>query len=92
MVHLPEYILLIVTKVYLVEIYKAVHKLCFVGCPLILQSDPGTENTIVGALQCVFRHDADDSFAGINSYRVVRSVFNQVSWPFELFFIRYFIH
>jgi len=51
------------------------------GCPLILQSDPGTENCIMGALQCVLRHNATDIFAGFQSYRihVVRSVFNQVN-------------
>ncbi|XP_061181657.1 uncharacterized protein LOC133190185 [Saccostrea echinata] len=47
------------------------------GCPTILQSDPGTENIIMGALQCLFRHEGKDMFTGIDSYRVVRSLFNQ---------------
>ncbi|VDI17274.1 Hypothetical predicted protein [Mytilus galloprovincialis] len=47
------------------------------GVPLVLQSDPGTENVLIGALQCTLRHEADDYFAGIKSFRVVRSKFNQ---------------
>ncbi|XP_069126950.1 uncharacterized protein [Argopecten irradians] len=47
------------------------------GCPMILQSDPGTENVVIGALQCVLRHNSTDCFSGIHSYRIVRSVFNQ---------------
>jgi len=38
----------------------------------------------MGALQCVFRHASDDSFSGINSFRVVRSVLNQVYPVFVL--------
>ncbi|XP_069109274.1 uncharacterized protein [Argopecten irradians] len=49
----------------------------FKGCPMVLQTDPGTENVIMGGIQCVFRHDADDCFSGIDSFRVSRSVFNQ---------------
>ena len=45
---------------------------------MVLEADPGTENVIIGALQCTFRHEADDKFAGENSFRVVRSKFNQV--------------
>ncbi|KAK3087316.1 hypothetical protein FSP39_004552 [Pinctada imbricata] len=40
------------------------------GCPSLLQSDPGTENVIVGSLQSLF-HKSDESF------RIVRSTFNQ---------------
>ncbi|XP_061170646.1 uncharacterized protein LOC133180064 [Saccostrea echinata] len=47
------------------------------GCPLILQADPGTENITMGALHCLFRHDAADDFAGLSSFRVSRSDFNQ---------------
>ncbi|XP_033758499.1 uncharacterized protein LOC117340828 isoform X2 [Pecten maximus] len=47
------------------------------GCPMVLQADPGTENGIMGSLQCLFRHTSNDSFSGIHSYRVVRSIFNQ---------------
>jgi len=45
---------------------------------MVLQSDPGTENCIMGSLQCLFRHTSHDTFSGIRSYRVVRSIFNQV--------------
>ena len=38
-----------------------------------LEADHGTENGIIGALQCTFRHHAEDKFAGVNSFRVVRS-------------------
>jgi len=44
-----------------------------------LQADPGTENSDMGAIQCTLRHDATDCFSGVSSFRVVRSVFNQVS-------------
>ncbi|XP_021366608.1 uncharacterized protein LOC110458943 isoform X2 [Mizuhopecten yessoensis] len=48
------------------------------GCPMVLQSDPGTENCVMGSLQYLFRHISHDTFSRIRSYRVVRSIFNQV--------------
>ncbi|XP_062594572.1 uncharacterized protein LOC134255988 [Saccostrea cucullata] len=56
----------------------------FIGCiravngfPLILQADPGTENSDMGAIQCTLRHEAGDCFARQHSFRVVKSTFNQ---------------
>lgn len=39
----------------------------------------------MGALQCLFRHEGKDVFSGIESYRVVRSIFNQVLFILSLF-------
>ncbi|XP_069136924.1 uncharacterized protein [Argopecten irradians] len=47
------------------------------GCPRILQADPGTENVILGVIQCLVRQDDHDVYAGERSFRTVRSVFNQ---------------
>ncbi|XP_069114180.1 uncharacterized protein [Argopecten irradians] len=47
------------------------------GCPLVVQADPGTENTHIGAIQCTLRHEATDCFQGISSFRVVKSTLNQ---------------
>ena len=49
-----------------------------VGCPRILRTDPGTENTLLSAVQCTFRRDANDDFAGGKAHRYGKSVFNQV--------------
>lgn len=47
------------------------------GCPTILQADPGTENIVIGALQCTFRRQAKDAFGAEKSFQIVKSVFNQ---------------
>ncbi|XP_061170558.1 uncharacterized protein LOC133179892 [Saccostrea echinata] len=47
------------------------------GCPRILQSDPGTENITMGALQCLYRNPEQDQSTARGCYRVTRSVFNQ---------------
>lgn len=40
------------------------------GCPSLLQSDPGTENVLVGSLQSLFVNSED-------GFKIVRSAFNQ---------------
>ena len=35
-----------------------------IGCPKILRTDPGTENSIVAVVQPALRHSGNDSFAG----------------------------
>ncbi|XP_028516806.1 uncharacterized protein LOC110245566 isoform X2 [Exaiptasia diaphana] len=47
------------------------------GCPQILRTDPGSENTLIAALQCTFRRNSTDQFAGDASHRYGKSVFNQ---------------
>lgn len=47
--------------------------------PSYFQADPGTENSDMGAIQCTLRHGAGDCFAGPDSFRVVKSTFNQVN-------------
>ncbi|CAB4023316.1 Hypothetical predicted protein [Paramuricea clavata] len=39
------------------------------GCPLIVQSDCGTENGNIAAAQCYFRVDATDEYAGEKAHR-----------------------
>lgn len=49
-----------------------------VGCPRILRTDRGTENTHIAFIQPTFRHSDPDDFAGMNSHRYGRSTSNQV--------------
>ena len=48
------------------------------GCPKILRTDPGTENSIVAVVQPALRHNGSDNFAGSNSHRYGKSPSNQV--------------
>jgi hypothetical protein len=47
------------------------------GCPLIVQSDCGTENGNIAAAQCYFRVDATDEYAGEKAHRYGESKRNQ---------------
>ncbi|KAJ8299951.1 hypothetical protein KUTeg_021470 [Tegillarca granosa] len=47
------------------------------GCPLIVQADKGTENTIIGALQCIFREDDDREISGRRGFQYISSQLNQ---------------
>ena len=47
------------------------------GCPLIVQSDCGTENGNIAAAQCYFREDGTDEFAGEKAHRYGESKRNQ---------------
>lgn len=49
----------------------------FGGCPTVLRTDNGTENTILAAIQSYFRCDGDDEFAGEKSHRYGTSPSNQ---------------
>ena len=51
---------------------------CMPGCPKILCTDPGTENSVVAVIQPVLRHNGTDYFAGSNSHRYGKSPANQV--------------
>lgn len=48
-----------------------------VGVPRIIRGDQGTENVNVAAIQCFFRYDDQDDFAGEKSFLYGRSVSNQ---------------
>ena len=51
---------------------------CFIsGCPELLRTDPGTENSTIATLQMVFRRNGSDSRAGIESHRYGKSTSNQ---------------
>jgi hypothetical protein len=45
--------------------------------PRVLRADMGTENVGVESLQCYFRYDNDDDFAGIKSFMYGKSTSNQ---------------
>ena len=47
------------------------------GCPRILRSDCGTENTILAAMQSYFRAEGNDEFAGTKAHQYVTSQSNQ---------------
>ena len=47
------------------------------GVPRIVRADNGTENCNVAGIQRFFRRDADDAFAGDNSFLYGHSVSNQ---------------
>ena len=40
----------------------------FIGCPTLLRSDYGTENTSIATCQMMFRHPHRDRYAGPNSF------------------------
>lgn len=48
------------------------------GCPSILRTDRGTENSVVAFLQPTLRHEHHDAFAGDQSFQYGRSTANQV--------------
>ena len=37
------------------------------GCPTLLRTDCGTENGVMAGIQCLFRADGNDEFAGVRS-------------------------
>lgn len=47
------------------------------GCPIVLRSDNGTENTVMAAMQCYFRCDGQDERPGINAHIYGSSHSNQ---------------
>ena len=47
------------------------------GCPIILSTDPGTENVEIATLQCYLRGDGTDDLAGEKAHRYVASTANQ---------------
>lgn len=47
------------------------------GCPLVVRSDCGTENGVLAAMQCYFRKDGNDVFAGHNAHKYGTSSANQ---------------
>ena len=51
-----------------------------IGCPRILRTDMGTENSILAVIQPMLRHTGTDTFAGAASHRYGRSPSNQVCW------------
>lgn len=47
------------------------------GCPLLLRTDCGTENGMMAAMQCYFRADGNDQFAGEKAHQYGTSTRNQ---------------
>ena len=56
--------------------YKQTHLLT--GCPSILRTDAGTENSSLAYIQPVLRHNHSDEFAKESSHRYGKSTTNQV--------------
>lgn len=54
------------------------HLYMHLGCPTILRTDLGTENSSVAVIQPVLRHYHTDSLAGKNSHWYGKSTANQV--------------
>ena len=52
------------------------------GCPSILRTDAGTENSMLSVIQPIFRHNNTDEFAQERSFRYGRSTSNQVDHSF----------
>ena len=49
----------------------------YIGCPLLLRTDCGTENGVMTGMQCYFRQDGEDTFAGKKGHRYGSSPANQ---------------
>ena len=47
------------------------------GCPVILSTDPGSENCVMGAMQATLRSKCVDEYSGEKSHRFVESKRNQ---------------
>ena len=47
---------------------KSTHDVISIGCPMVLRTDLGTENTNIAFLQCILRHQHSDSLSGSNSH------------------------
>ena len=58
--------------------YKLFNVLLFTGCPSIVRSDHGTENTTLAACHMALRHEHDDEFSGEKSFRFGPSTTNTV--------------
>lgn len=50
----------------------------FLGCPRIVRSDRGTENSKIAFLQPFLRRNGQDTLAGEGSFQYGRSASNQV--------------
>lgn len=48
------------------------------GCPKLVRTDRGTENTKIAFMQPFLRRHGTDTLSGENSFRYGRSVHNQV--------------
>lgn len=49
------------------------------GCPTLLQTDAGSENSTMAALQVMFGDKDNDNLAGVRSHRYSKSTSNQVN-------------
>ena len=54
-------------------------RVIYSGCPSVVRSDHGTENTILAATHMSLRHGHVDDFKGERSYRFGSSTTNTVS-------------
>ncbi len=52
----------------------------YIGCPSLIRSDCGTENTSLAACHMSLRHNHIDAFSGERSYRFGKSTSNTVEY------------
>ena len=57
------------------------------GCPRVLRTDMGSENSLIAVFQPLLRHAHMDGNSGSNSHHYGRSTFNQVCTCILLFII-----
>ena len=50
----------------------------YAGCPSIVRTDAGTENSALAVIQPILRHSHTDEFAQEKSHRYGKSTTNQV--------------
>ena len=50
------------------------------GCPSIIRSDYGTENSVLAACHMALRHNHDDEISGARSFRFGSSTTNTVEF------------
>ena len=54
---------------YSITVYLFVLDSGYTGCPRIIRSDCGTENTSLATAQMALRHEHDDAFSSEKSFR-----------------------
>ena len=55
-------------------------KISIAGCPQVLRTDAGTENSLLAVIQPMLRHEHSDCFYQERSHIYGRSTSNQVNW------------
>ena len=62
----------------IIKVCGQIWLISFLGCPSIVRSDYGTENSILAACHMALRHNHEDEFSGEQSFRFGSSTTNTV--------------